>query len=328
MFWDCNRLTSIVIPGSVTEIGESAFSGCGNLTDISLPDGLTKIGPYAFYECYDLASISIPDSVAEIGNVAFYGCSSLTGIAIPYGVTSIEDLAFDGCSNLTSISIPGSVTSIGASAFDGCGALRDVYYGGTAEQWAAITVEDGNEPLQSAAVHCAARPAVPVESVALDQTSLELLTGASAVLTASVRPDEAALSPAAWTSSDPRVASVSGGTVAAVGEGTAVITATAGGKSASCTVTVRNTPTASAVIQNPGQERTVVKTALFGGGGLPEDARVIAVIPGQGAPSRTAIGRPSNGGYVIFDTRLVGDWKLFFLDGKTLAPLARPAMLE
>ena len=117
-FIGCRSLTSLVIPDSVTNIGDYAFSGCRSLTDIVIPDSVTNIGDYAFWNCRSLTDIVIPNSVTSIGESAFYECSSLTEVVIPDSVTSIGDKAFHTCSSLTNIDIPDSVTSIGDGAFD------------------------------------------------------------------------------------------------------------------------------------------------------------------------------------------------------------------
>ena len=119
-------LTSLVIPDSVTNIGDYAFSDCRSLTDIVIPDGVTSIGDYAFSGCRSLSSVVIPDSVTSIGDWAFNGCKSLADIVIPSSVTSIGDYAFEGCSALTSIVIPNGVTSIGDCAFANCSSLTDI----------------------------------------------------------------------------------------------------------------------------------------------------------------------------------------------------------
>ena len=85
--------------------------------------------------------------------------------------------------------------------------------------------------------------AVEVSEVTLDKTEISLTEGETAQLTASVKPDNAADKSVTWTSSDPTVAAVSDGKITALSAGKATITATAGGKSATCVVTV----TASAV---------------------------------------------------------------------------------
>ena len=71
-----------VIPddGSVTSIGDYAFSNCESLTSITIPDSVTTIGGYAFYYCTSLTSITIPDSVTSIGKEAFLVCSRLTSV--------------------------------------------------------------------------------------------------------------------------------------------------------------------------------------------------------------------------------------------------------
>ena len=79
---------------------------------------------------------------------------------------------------------------------------------------------------------------VPVQSVELNQTTLELKAGNTATLTATVSPESATDKTVTWTSDKPEIAAVEGGTVTAKAEGTAIITAKAGDKTATCTVTV------------------------------------------------------------------------------------------
>ena len=131
-----------VIPsdGSVTSIGDYAFSGCTGLTSVTIPDSVTSIGGYAFYRCSGLTSVTIPDSVTSIGGYAFCGCSSLTSVTIPNSViTSIGSSTFNGCSGLTSVTIPNSVTLICDAAFNGCSGLKNITYTGTIAEWKKIT---------------------------------------------------------------------------------------------------------------------------------------------------------------------------------------------
>lgn len=81
---------------------------------------------------------------------------------------------------------------------------------------------------------------VPAERVTLDQTTLELTVNGTAKLTAKVLPEETTVKTIQWSSSDETVAKVAAdGTVTALKEGTTVITAKCGEKSAECTVTVK-----------------------------------------------------------------------------------------
>lgn len=126
--------------------GNSPWAGC-SIQKVVIQRGVTSIGTYAFRGCTSLAEITIPDSVTDIGTYAFHSCTSLTEITIPKGVTSISRGAFYGCNRLKNVTIPASVSIIGDYAFDGCNALETVTYGGTDEQWRAITINSGNEQL-------------------------------------------------------------------------------------------------------------------------------------------------------------------------------------
>ena len=81
---------------------------------------------------------------------------------------------------------------------------------------------------------------VPVTGVELNTTTLTLTEGGSEQLTATVRPENATNRNVTWSSNNTNVATVNNGVVTAVGEGVAIITATAadGNTSAACTVTV------------------------------------------------------------------------------------------
>ncbi|NRT75542.1 leucine-rich repeat domain-containing protein [Clostridium beijerinckii] len=58
----------------IKSIGNSAFYECEYLTDVTIPDSVTSIGNNAFGRCVSLKSIIIPDSVESIGHDAFYAC--------------------------------------------------------------------------------------------------------------------------------------------------------------------------------------------------------------------------------------------------------------
>ena len=125
--------------GEPYEINQYAFYNCDSMTSVVIPDSVTSIGGYAFGSCDSLTGAVIPDSVTSIGERAFAWCDSLTNVVIPDSVTSIGDWAFYDCDSLTSVVIGDSVTSIGDRAFAYCTGLKNIYYRGTASQWKAIS---------------------------------------------------------------------------------------------------------------------------------------------------------------------------------------------
>ena len=60
-FDTCRSLTSVIIPDSVTSIGENAFDGCSGLTSATIGNSVTSIGYEAFRDCTSLKNITIPD---------------------------------------------------------------------------------------------------------------------------------------------------------------------------------------------------------------------------------------------------------------------------
>ncbi|MEE5992442.1 MAG: leucine-rich repeat protein [Oscillospiraceae bacterium] len=150
---DYYNLTTVLIPDTVTTIGNQAFWACPELSSIHIPDGVTTIGDRAFFACNELSSINIPDGVTTIGADAFRCCEELTEIVLPEGITSIEPCTFYSCGRLMKVTIPEGVTTIGNNAFGECPSLEEIYYAGTEKQWNEITIDYGNDILDDVIIH-------------------------------------------------------------------------------------------------------------------------------------------------------------------------------
>lgn len=170
-FMNCQNLKAVTIPGSVKKIGLYALAYCTSLESITV-DKDNK-----FYDSRNncnaiietatntliagCSTTAIPEDISDISEGAFAGCAGLSQAVIPSGITQIGVINADGdgkemnltigrgvfsdCTDFKSIVIPKSITHIGKYAFVDCKNLRDIYYTGSAEEWAAITKEVGLE---------------------------------------------------------------------------------------------------------------------------------------------------------------------------------------
>lgn len=96
------KINKVILPETVTEIGECAFFNFGSTPIVSdfrinLPRNLTKMGQRAFQGCSYLKTINIPGTLKEIPMAAFADCSFMKEIVIGKGVTSIGSVAFQNC---------------------------------------------------------------------------------------------------------------------------------------------------------------------------------------------------------------------------------------
>ena len=140
--------------------------------------------------------------------------------------------------NASNKSINWESGNTGVATVDTSGKVTAVAQGTTT---ITATAADGSGKSAECSVTVKEAANVPVESVSLDKTSLGLTEGETAQLTATVEPEDASNKNVTWESSNTNVATVNNGEVTAVSAGTATITVTTadGGKTDTCTVTVR-----------------------------------------------------------------------------------------
>lgn len=81
------------------------YRGCND--DVVIPESVTKIGERAFSECNSLRSVRIPEGVTNIGHAVFYGCNNLKAVVLPNTIKSIDTWWFMGCNSLEMIVSPG-----------------------------------------------------------------------------------------------------------------------------------------------------------------------------------------------------------------------------
>ncbi len=176
-FYNCDSLTSITIPSTVSTITICALANCKNLSTITvnnnshfkvvdgallsmdgtrflqypsgstatsytMPNSVTKIDEYAFQDSTKLTSVNLSTNITKIPQYAFSGCSSLASIVIPEGVSEIDNNAFEICTGLKSVTFPSTITGIWSNSFLKCLFITDVYYCGTEEDWANVSVYD------------------------------------------------------------------------------------------------------------------------------------------------------------------------------------------
>lgn len=139
-------IKTIILPNTITSIGEKAFICCTKLESINIPESVTSIGDLAFWGCESLRSIVIPEGITTIGERTFRHCVNLTSVTLPSTLTTIGTGAFKYCESLTTITIPANVTSIGSEAFEDCESLTTIICLGENPPTLGADVFGGNVP--------------------------------------------------------------------------------------------------------------------------------------------------------------------------------------
>lgn len=119
-------LWHVVLPSTLTEMGDYAFEYQAHLTDLTLPDNMTEIPDYTFQNCGNLTTVDLPDALQRIGFGAFAN-TGLTGVTFPATLTEIAGSAFHSAP-LTEVTLPDNVTKLGENAFASCGQLQRITF--------------------------------------------------------------------------------------------------------------------------------------------------------------------------------------------------------
>ena len=165
-----SEIKNMIIPKTVTDIQESAFSGMENLESVTIPDGVSVISEYLFYGNNSMKSVYLPANVTTIAASAFDDCKELQEITIPSecstfkmmdkcivkkgdnslifcyasgkeynipeGINILKENSFTGC-YAEKVHIPASVNQIEGWAFSRCSS-------NTSEIIHEVTVSDKN----------------------------------------------------------------------------------------------------------------------------------------------------------------------------------------
>ena len=140
-----------------------------------------------------------------------------------------------------------------------------------------VALNEGSSIIMATAENVTAMCAVtvldnPVTGITLDQTSASLKVNESITLTATVSPTNATDKTVTWSTSDESVATVSNGVVIAVKTGTATVTAQAGDKKATCSITVEATPVTSVTLDRTSASLNVNESITLTATVKPDDA--------------------------------------------------------
>ena len=96
-FMDCTLLETVIMPNTITYLGESAFFNCKSLKNIQLSSGISVIPEGTFYNCSSLKKITIPEGVKTLGTSSFVDCTSLEYMNLPKSLEVIESCFSHGC---------------------------------------------------------------------------------------------------------------------------------------------------------------------------------------------------------------------------------------
>lgn len=129
-FVNCSSLETVTVEGdNLISIGRRAFYDCNALTDVQYPSSLSEVGAYAFYGCASLRTVDMSDTAVEKLNIYTFGeCYNITSIKLPHELSFIGDYCFDTCNKIDTIDLPKTLSYVGNCAFSGCTGIKNINF--------------------------------------------------------------------------------------------------------------------------------------------------------------------------------------------------------
>lgn len=118
-FYNCKKITSVVLPTTWKTIDDIAFAGCHKLSTVKNIQKVREIGFLSFSDCYSLKKLKL-DQVVSIDKAAFDGCKKLSAVTIGKKCKELGEFAFNRCKKLKTITIKSTkLKKVGKKAFKG-----------------------------------------------------------------------------------------------------------------------------------------------------------------------------------------------------------------
>ena len=120
-------LVDLVIPSTVTSLGDYSFVGCTSIKTVTMEDGVTNIGDYAFYRCSGIESVILGNSVKFVDALAFAECTALCRVVIPKSIEQMGYGAFLSVENVKTVEFLGDIEDWCKVSFEagGCANLLE-----------------------------------------------------------------------------------------------------------------------------------------------------------------------------------------------------------
>lgn len=130
----------VIVPETITVIGECAFSGNQNIKRITLPRRMICIESGAFTNCDATEEIDMPETLDSLGEAAFINCNALKSLVVPEGVRCIGHRTLVGCDSLQELTLPDSLSAVHSLPQDNKTMVIRAHRGSCAERIAANLV--------------------------------------------------------------------------------------------------------------------------------------------------------------------------------------------